>query len=60
MFQYLLTPPDRLSDVEAFRLPPIHLAFHIGPDGGLHGAAKEENENNDDKAERAKRYHDAV
>ena len=37
MFQYLLTPPDRLPEAEAFRLPPVHLAWHIGPDGNLHG-----------------------
>ena len=37
MFQYLLTPPDRLSEVESFHLPPVHLAFHIGPDGKLLG-----------------------
>ena len=36
MFQYLLTPPDRLPAAEAFHLPPVHLAWHIGPDGGLH------------------------
>ena len=37
MFQYLLTPPDRSSEAGAFRLPFVHLAWHIGPDGKLHG-----------------------
>ena len=36
MFQYLLTPPDQVSEAESFHLPPVHLAWHIGPDGGLH------------------------
>lgn len=37
MFQYLLTPPEQLSETETFRLPPVHLAWHIRPDGALHG-----------------------
>lgn len=35
MFQYLLTPPDRLPAAEAFHLPPVHLAWHIGKGGRL-------------------------
>ena len=36
MFQYLLTPPEQLSEAESFHLPPVHLAWYIGPDGRLH------------------------
>ena len=36
MVQYLLTSPGNLEQARRFGLPPVHLAFSLGPDGLLH------------------------
>ena len=36
MVLYLLTPLEALEQVQGLGLPPVHLAFSLGPDGLLH------------------------
>lgn len=36
MYQYLLTPPEDLTEAADFGLPLVHLAFSLGADGLLH------------------------
>lgn len=39
MIQYLLTPPDCLSQSRSWKLPMAHMAFQLGPEGRLRQAA---------------------
>ena len=39
MIQYLLTPPDCLSQARSWKLPMAHMAFQLGPEGRLRQAA---------------------